>query len=342
MRKYQQISNSEDEETGPGSGIELHSIGESESDFVVKVLYKEAKYEVRGLTPDSTINDLKVKVFQLSDVPINMQRFIFQGRQMKPEHESLSHFNVVSNTNIHLFPIQAPPAATSGQQQQAGSNQTANPLHANNNHNNANNANNEAIAMMAIDPRLAEAPQAVKFWSMTLLVLSFMELFNNFAIMSTGVLGVSILDSIVTLSDTGCSILGVYVAQLGLKSVRTGDMTVVNEYVKWLTICAAACVIMRILWVVDLSFQMEAIRKDNNKKLREEQLVTDPNVDPNSSNQRREITERDVINFIIQASIIGLIIIYTWLKCVLRAYSFRTLVQSIHGAGNVGQINNMA
>jgi hypothetical protein len=267
---------------------------------------------------------------------------------MKPEHESLSHFNVVSNTNIHLFPIQATSAATSGQQQQVLSNQTANPLHVNNNHNNVNNmnnvnnVNNEAIAMMAIDPRLAEAPQAVKFWSMTLLVLSFMELFNNFAIMSTGVLGVSILDSIVTLSDTGCSILGVYVAQLGLKSVSTGDMTVVNEYVKWLTICAAACVIMRILWVVDLSFQMEAIRKDNNKKLREEQVVTDPNVDPNSSNQRREITERDVINFIIQASIIGLIIIYTWLKCVLRAYSFRTLVQSIQGAGNVGQINNMA
>jgi hypothetical protein len=75
MRKYQQISNSEDEETGPGSGIELHSMGESESDFVVKVLYKEAKYEVKGLTPDSTINDLKVKVFQLSDVPIGMQRY---------------------------------------------------------------------------------------------------------------------------------------------------------------------------------------------------------------------------------------------------------------------------
>ena len=260
---------------------------------------------------------------------------------MKPDHESLSHFGVSANANIHLFPIQA---AAAHQVSTGPHDQTANPLHANNNNpnnfhntNNNNNMNNEQMMQIAVDPRLAETPQAVKFWSMTLLILSFMELFNNFSIMSTGVLGVSVLDSIVTFLDTGCSILGVYVAQLGLKSVRTGEISVVNEYVKWLTICAAACVVMRVLWVIDLSFQMEQIRRNNNK-LREEPVITDPATEDQNgtANQRKEITEKDVVNFIIQASIIGLLIVYAWLKCVLRAYSFRTLIQSIQGIAGGG------
>jgi hypothetical protein len=115
-------------------------------------------------------------------------------------------------------------------------------------------------------------------------------------------------------------------------------MQTVNEYVKWLTICAAACIIMRVLWVVDLSFQMENLKKTNNKRLREEPpAVTDPNSksDPDGTNTiSREITEKDVTNFIIQASMIGAIIIYAWLKCVLRAYSFRTLVQRFRGVVN--------
>jgi hypothetical protein len=80
MSKYQQVSNIEDEETG---SVELHSrlalndpSSFSSSDFVFKVLYKEAKYEIRGLTPNSTINDLKSIVFHFSEVPINMQRLV--------------------------------------------------------------------------------------------------------------------------------------------------------------------------------------------------------------------------------------------------------------------------
>ncbi len=86
----------------------------------------------------------------------------------------------------------------------------------NNNNNNANNDNlnnnnnnmNNGMIQAALDPRMQEVPQAVRFWSMILLALSVMELFDKFTLMSTGILGVSVLDSIVNLADTFCSVLG--------------------------------------------------------------------------------------------------------------------------------------
>ncbi len=219
MNRYHKLSAAEDEEGGvelegvsiedsshgnnnhSSSGSSSSSSSSSSSGFEIKVLYKERQFDIADLYPNSSIYDLKMKMATLTEVPIGLQRFIFAGKQLKPDDKPLSFFNIVHGSKVHLFPIpaMAPVAQPAVDVTAFGGVQNA--LHRstnmNNNNNNFNNVNDPYMmegpmagvnaAQVALDPRFSETPREVKLGCMILLFFSSMDLFNNLTMVtSTG------------------------------------------------------------------------------------------------------------------------------------------------------------
>lgn len=75
-----------------------------------------------------------------------------------------------------------------------------------------------------------------------------------------------------------CSMGGVYVAQLGLKSLTTMNAVEITRYTRHLSMLAMACIAFRILWVIDIM----TVEQHKTNEARDSNNTTTPS-DPNSN-----------------------------------------------------------
>lgn len=149
--------------------------------MTVKVLYRERTYEISCLTGDNTIARLKELVESSTDVPTARQRLIFSGRALAPDDKTLSFFKIQHNSSVHLFPL---PVAVSAAAMPAGAATQVNPVNPLLPRGLAvpNNAFVGAVHSPAhFDPMVINNSREVKLWSILLIFLSSMALFNNFS-----------------------------------------------------------------------------------------------------------------------------------------------------------------
>lgn len=72
-----------------------------------------------------------------------------------------------------------------------------------------------------------------------------------------------------------CSVGGLLVGQYGLNAARTIDMTLIKKYLRWLTVLAIICILLRVIWIFDIVIVMKQVVKDEKN---------DPNYDPTLDN----------------------------------------------------------
>lgn len=75
-----------------------------------------------------------------------------------------------------------------------------------------------------------------------------------------------------------CSMGGVYVAQLGLRSLTTMNAVEIARYTRHLSMLAMACIAFRILWVIDFM----TLEQHKTNEARDNTNTTTPS-DPNSN-----------------------------------------------------------
>lgn len=261
--KYQKLSDSSSHNEIELKEIDIESVSNplSAGIFKLKILNKEEVIEISNLSSNSTVLDLKNEIAKASNVSCDNQRLIFQGKLLKTDTDSLASLNIVNESSIHLFPKPAPTAVavTASPSNNGPVTVAATPVSST-----LPDISGEDI--LALDA--SETSREVKLWSILLFFLSFMTVFNNFSTLSaTGKLGVTTFDTIINVIDTVCSVAGIYVSQLGLSSVRTYDIEIIEKYVKRITILAIVSVLMRIFWVLDI---IEVIKLE----LKEQRVVT--------------------------------------------------------------------
>mmetsp|Transcript_20292 Transcript_20292/g.27933 ORF Transcript_20292/g.27933 Transcript_20292/m.27933 type:complete len:206 (+) Transcript_20292:511-1128(+) len=189
---------------------------------------------------------------------------------------------------------------------------------------------------MHFDAIIGQTSREVKFWSILLIFLSALTLFNNLTIASSGKLGDGWLDSSVTVVDTLCSAFGLWVGRMGLTSGSTLNLTDIQTYFHYLTLLAIACVCMRIAWVIDVVVHVQRVVADSHHKSPNESGSTHlPTLAPSSSNDDMagkgstgKLDDRVVFTYALQASLIAAICVYAWYNCWLRAMRLRNAVQS--------------
>ena len=375
--KYAPIGKDEESAENPlhSGGSDLLVVGANSSPpsedvlppaFVLKVLYKEKSTTVSsGLSAQSTVLDLKLAIDSQLEVPIAQQRLIFAGRPLKPDDRALSSFKVDAGASIHLFPL--PPRSLVASNGVSSSSSSSSPAATTA----GITAGHEFATLMSLhsalepatqypiyfDPEVSTHGREVRLWSVILVFLSGMTLFNNLSYnLSTGKFGNNGLDVVVSVTESVCSAVGLYVAQLGLNSARSMDLPTIRKYLRWLQGLALACILMRIAWVFDVIVQVqEAVAKakaaadaggsnsgsggsgggsdiqppDNNGIFSD-----DTAMDPS------KLTDEVVMSFAFQASMIAFICIAAWLNCVYRARLFRGAVSSYNETNDVNNANN--
>lgn len=338
-RGYVQVNKNEDhlgdEEANinPMMNVELtpsdsKKPAENTNGFRIKVLYKERTYELNDLTPTTTIMELKRRIEAITEVPVLRQRLIATGKPLKPDEKTLEFFKIIENTSVHLFPIPevtaAPVVATPTA---TNATPTADIV---NTYNNAwltppnNGPSFPAFRSMYYDMAMEQSVREVKLWCFILVSLSAMELLLNFNYLTaTGKIGHGTLDSILFVFDTICSLGGVWVGTMGMKSLRTMDIADIRKYVQWLGILAVGCIILRILWVADVIEQVkEAVKESKENNANSDSNATD---DPK---QQQQLDDRAVVTFGVQAFIVATICIGAWISCFRRAIRFHLTVMS--------------
>ena len=273
MRKYQKIDEADEENVNGENSIPKQSGSALDKlkaaaaappppPLTLKVLNKEQAHQIAGgLTLQSTILQLKLEIERVIEVPIAQQRLIYAGKSLKPDDKTLASFKVENNSTIHLFPL--PPTTVSSVSSNANgeSSWTGG--------NNTESLNGHILSLHAVfeptipypiyfDPEVSTHSREVRLWSVILIFLSGMTLFNNLSYnLSSGKFGNGVLDSIVSVTESTASAIGLYVAQLGLNSVRSMDLPTIRKYLEWLQGLAVLCVCMRILWVWDVVVQVQ-------------------------------------------------------------------------------------
>lgn len=71
----------------------------------LKLLFREKKFDIVDVSSESTVAELKERISTICEVPVKLQRLIFNGRPMKPDDKRLRALNIVDNSYIHLFPV---------------------------------------------------------------------------------------------------------------------------------------------------------------------------------------------------------------------------------------------
>lgn len=192
------------------------------------------------------------------------------------------------------------------------------------------------------DPEVGQTIREVKMWSYILVIISAMTIFSNVSYLgSTGHFGNGLFDGILNAIEAICSLTGLYIGQLGLKSTVTVDINTIRQYVFYLTILAGIMIILRVLWVADVILLAKKDLKERSEE--EEENKDDDDDDENKdtsenqyfddyySEENQMSDHKFLIYFGIQASLMAIIVISMWITCVLRAYRLRSAVESFEG-----------
>ena len=303
--------------------------GGSSEYLTVKVMLREQVFEITGLSPSDAVGRLKEYVASATEVPINRQRLIFSGRSLTPEDKPLSFFNVTNNSKVHLFPLPAAspvPVATSNNSAPA-TNAPATALNVRPVGANLEFEHADMHTPLHFNSAVQQQCREVKLWSLLLLFLSMMALFNNLSYFSaTGKLGSGNLDTVVFVLDTIVSGLGSWVGMLGLKSVRTLDLADVRKYVRWLGVVAVVSMIMRILWVFDVVYAVQRAVKNSENAADTGTPDSGTGGETGDSSSGEVIDKKAITAFGIQATLVAMICLFAWSSCFRRAVSFYRVV----------------
>lgn len=192
----------DDERVQEDNAIEMiesqeNPIQQSEFQISLKILLKEKIYEVSDLSKDSTVSDLKAKIQQITEIPLNKQRLIASGKLLSPESKPLSFFKIQNGSSIHLFPLPNDPSPLPVEAP-IGNNTRLTVISPN------SRLFVEPLANpMHFDPSINMITREVKLWCYVLFFVSGMSLFNNISyFLSTGSIGDGILDTVVFLLDS--------------------------------------------------------------------------------------------------------------------------------------------
>jgi hypothetical protein len=140
----------------------------------LKVLCKEKVYYVR-VNGTQTIDELKGLIETVSNVAKSQQRLIYNGKLLKNNAELLNVHNISDESTLHLFPMMARTVSIEDGLTQPG--------------NNVNVSNIQPNLMpqnpSVVDPTILQTLREVKLWSLILIFVSSMSLFNNVTLMES-------------------------------------------------------------------------------------------------------------------------------------------------------------
>jgi hypothetical protein len=107
--------------------------------------------------------------------------------------------------------------------------------------------------------------------------------------------------------------MGIWVANMGFRSIQSLHREVVHKYVYWLGILAVACIILRVLWVIDVMVIVQRLVSQNEHSSTDSGdgsgTTTDPSTDDNSkgtndpSKRHTKLTADDIMTVGIQVYI---------------------------------------
>jgi hypothetical protein len=284
------------------------------SGFHVRLLFKEKVFDIMSptLSELSTVGELKRDVEKQCDVPSNRQRLIFSGRLLSPDDKQLQFFKVKSGSSVHMFPIPAPPinsfeiASETATESSGTSSNTIPVLDFSFGMNPLSVRRTRTAAMIPVyfDPAVNQTSREVRLWCFILVFLSAMTLinyaaifmdptgFSNTTVFDRFVMTLEIVSSSIAVSSVGviihsfcfqgCSMGGMYVGSLGLESTRNFEVEQLQLYVKQLCRLAIACAVLRILWLINLSIDIQRDVNKNNKEALEnpDNDINDPDKPP--------------------------------------------------------------
>lgn len=281
----------------------------------LRIMCKEKVYFVK-VNGTQTIDELKNVIETASNVLKINQRLIFNGKLLKNSNELVSFHNINNDSTLHLFPmmnrattiedgiIQPEVSNFSGNQP------TLMPQHP-----------------AVVDPTILQTLREVKIWSLILLFISSMSLFNNVTLLLSPQQNTTTtqLDNIYVWLEFGTSTCGIYVAQLGLVSVRTLDVNTVKKYFNMLVVLAIASTIKSVLWVFDVVQQLATVMDNAQEAETSDKSDESSNTDDlyYGNFHDDEVNKQIMHDFTIQASVISFFIIFCWIVCVKRALMLR-------------------
>lgn len=351
LGSYFRVGRSEDSAHGDNQ-LELSSHPPSieDGDFAVKIFYKEKTYVIESgiLSSSSTIGELKCKCESMCGVSVHLIRLIYGGRMLNPDDKTLGGFGLPNGAVVHLFPKVIPVATPQTEIQHAiqavpavAPVQNATPF--------AGNvfAPDPSLTLdqIHLDPYIAQTCREVRLWSLLLFFFSSLTCINNLSQLSAqGYLGDTTFDSFVQTIDTICSILGIYVSNLGLVSSRSAELVTIKKYVWYLVCVAGLSIVYRILWTFDIIWEVQKILSMSSESDDIPENAPSPAIPSRGSSDsltddkgKVDIsTEKSNIltTYTLRAVTITLICIFAWISCVVRGWRLQIAVAAYHDAAS--------
>ena len=156
----------------PTSAVE----NSSNETFSVTILLREAHLCLPNLTDHTTVGQLKAEVEKLTNVTIHCQRLIYCGKPLKLDDKTMKSCNITPKSSIHLFPIPIIKPADVVAVEIGGESTTTPGVVLSSIMTGVRPNDNQSIHS---DPVISQNCQYVRVWSLLLVFLSTMTLFNT-------------------------------------------------------------------------------------------------------------------------------------------------------------------
>lgn len=186
---------------------------------------------------------------------------------------------------------------------------------------------NSSHAPIHFDDEISMRAREVKLWSYILVFLSAMTIFDVFsALLSVGIsrLMTTTVHGIVVTMNLLSSLAGVWVGQLGMQAAVSLDMAQIGKYVAYLQWLALFTLVMRILWVVDITQEVQKVVDDSHNA---PTTTGTGGTGGSGSAQSQEPLDQDTVDsYTFQATVIAFTCAYAWAMCVFQAHRLRTSV----------------
>jgi hypothetical protein len=186
----------------PPSQSSLLSNHDLDSCIFIKILLQDNKsIQIKTLTINSTVQELKETILAQLKIPLNQQRLIYCGKPLIPDNKVLSDFKIMNESVIHLFPKQVPPSSATPAPNLSNPNnshETLSPFHQ------IMIPQLNAVHHLPIhfDAEVGQSIREVKMWSYILVIISAMTLFSNLSFLGSTGETIPIPSSLITTRST--------------------------------------------------------------------------------------------------------------------------------------------
>lgn len=293
---------------------------------------KGKSYSVTLVPKSSTVRELKVRLEEVSSVPVELQRLIYSGRELKSDNQTLGAIAIQDGNVIHLFPrspkppmssvSDATPEASHGAEAPAGvaSGGRAAHLPART----EPGAGASAVQLwqfneleFAADFELQDARRRVKLLACLLLVISCINFANHMIFLFNDMFTASLRDMAILCIRSAVDALGIYVGSAGVKGSNNLDPTTVRTYCYGLALLGSIYILNEfyVLVVVAVQGVNPALSMDDYPRDDEGTEDSPP------AASRKTLVTQVLLSLMITVSI--------WSICFYRAFRFnRALLHS--------------